>query len=163
MTKRRTNEHGLTEKEEKFCLEYIKNGGNASAAYRASHDVGANTKESSVNSQSCIIRARKHVSARIESLLATAAAGRGMTVESLVDEYAEAYRIAKEIGQPSAMVQATKAKQELLGLAKKILVHEGPDGEPLQPAIIQLVAPGYIEAIDEDDENEDEDDDDNDE
>ncbi len=38
----------LTEKQENFALEYVLNGGNATAAYRKCYDVGEDTQETTV-------------------------------------------------------------------------------------------------------------------
>ena len=38
----------LTEKQENFALEYVLNGGNATAAYRKCYDVGENTLETTI-------------------------------------------------------------------------------------------------------------------
>lgn len=38
----------LTDKQEAFALEYVMNGGNASAAYRKCYDVGEDTKDTTV-------------------------------------------------------------------------------------------------------------------
>lgn len=151
------NEFGLDEREENFCLEYLKSGDNSSAAYREAFKPKPSVKQESIWQGASRLLARPEIKARIATLKAEAAKGRGITVMDLVDEYAEAWRLAKDIAQPSSMVAATKAKAELLGLNKQTHVFESPDGSPLLPAFIQLVGPnGETAQVETDDEDGDE-------
>lgn len=151
MLDKRLNAHGLTEKQDNFCLEYIKNGGNAAEAYRATSNVKPTTKSASIWAEASKLLANPKVTLRIQQLKADAASGRGVTVETLIDEYAEAYRTALNGKQPAAMVAAVKAKAELLGLQKQTLVVQDPEGQPLRPVVIELVAPGYAAAQESED------------
>ena len=57
----------LTLKQEKFCQEYVKNGGNASAAYRAAYDT-KRLKQESVNRLAYELMQNIKITSRIESL-----------------------------------------------------------------------------------------------
>lgn len=59
----------LTQKQEKFCLEYIKTG-NASEAYRQSYDC-SNMQAKTINERSCRLLKECKISARIAELKKT--------------------------------------------------------------------------------------------
>jgi len=58
---------GLTEKQERFCIEYVDNGGNASEAYRVCYDTSKMKPESVWQSASRLL-ANVKVQARIEAI-----------------------------------------------------------------------------------------------
>ena len=74
---------GLTLKQEAFCRAYIENGGNASAAYRASYDC-QNTKEAVVNVKASELLRHGKVSVRIAEEQAKIAQKHGVTVDRIV-------------------------------------------------------------------------------
>lgn len=57
----------LTDKQERFAVEFATNGGNATAAYRAAYDAGGMAPHI-VNQQACRIAANPRVAARIAEL-----------------------------------------------------------------------------------------------
>ena len=57
----------LTLKQEKFCQEYISNGGNASAAYRAAYDT-AKMKEETVIRNACQLLKNNNITTRLKEL-----------------------------------------------------------------------------------------------
>lgn len=71
----------LTEKQENFALEYVLNGGNATAAYRKCYDVGEDTLETTVwrNAHDAVRNSK--VSARIDEIRAEHFSAKIMTIE----------------------------------------------------------------------------------
>ena len=55
---------GLTLKQEAFCVEYLKNGGNASAAYRAAYDAGG-MKPATINRKAKELMDNGKIAARL--------------------------------------------------------------------------------------------------
>ena len=126
-----TNEHGLTEKQEKFCHEFIKTG-NASEAYRNSYDAGK-MKPESVHRKAIEVLDHGKVSARIESMRTKVAEKRRLSLEDLLDELEQARTLAmaQETPQSSAAVAATMGKAKMLGYLSDKLQVSGADGGPL--------------------------------
>ena len=66
------------------------------------------------------LKANEHIRKRVEELQArnvqAQEAAVGVTIEQLRAQFAEAYAIAKELSQPTAMVAATTAQAKLAGL-----------------------------------------------
>ncbi len=112
---RAANEHGLTEKQESFCHEFIKTG-NASEAYRNSYDAGK-MKPESVHRKAHEVLENVKVSARIESMRKTIAIKRQTSIEDLLNELEQArtMALAQETPQSSAAVAATMGKAKMLG------------------------------------------------
>lgn len=57
----------LTVKQERFCLEYVANGGNASEAYRTAYDTSASA--STIGPKSCNMLKQDKIRARVDQLL----------------------------------------------------------------------------------------------
>lgn len=57
----------LTLKQEKFCLEYVRNGGNASEAYRAAYNA-EKMKPKTVNERASVLLSDNKVAARVKDL-----------------------------------------------------------------------------------------------
>lgn len=110
-----TNQHGLTEKQEKFCHEFIKTG-NASEAYRNSYNAGK-MKPESVHRKAHEVMDNVKVSARIEEMRSKVAEKRRASLEDLLDELEQARTLAmaQETPQSSAAVAATMGKAKMLG------------------------------------------------
>lgn len=90
----------LTDKQEAFAQEYVKNKGNASAAYRHAYDA-ENMKPESIWSEASILLKNPGVSARIEELKQEAAAKYEITMEEVVDGLRDARTMSyaeKDIG-----------------------------------------------------------------
>ena len=110
----------LTAKQEKFAQEYIKTI-NQSEAYRRAYDVGKNTKPETVWVEACKLMANPNVAQRVYELQQEAKERTLVTVESLTEELNEAYKLAKQEKQPSAMTGAVSVKAKIHGLdVKKI-------------------------------------------
>ena len=66
------------------------------------------------------LKANEHIRKRVEELQARNVQAQegaaGVTIEQLRAQFAEAYAIAKELTQPTAMVAATTAQAKLAGL-----------------------------------------------
>lgn len=62
------------------------------------------------------LRKKAHIRERIGELQQRAAKRHDVTIESVLDELEEARQVAKKCEQGSAMVSATKAKAQLMGL-----------------------------------------------
>lgn len=126
-----TNEHGLTEKQEKFCHEFIKCG-NASEAYRNSYNAGK-MKPESVHRKAHEVLENGKVSARVESMRAAVSKKRMLGLEDLLDELEQArsLALAQETPQTSAAVAASMGKAKMLGLLSDKVQLSGADGGPL--------------------------------
>lgn len=126
-----TNEHGLTEKQEKFCHEFIKCG-NASEAYRNSYNAGKMKPETVHTSANEVLNNPK-VAMRLESLRTQVAKKRMLGLEDLLDELEQArtLALAQETPQTSAAVAASMGKAKMLGLLSDKVQVSGPDGKDL--------------------------------
>lgn len=78
----------LTPKQEAFCLVYVETG-NASEAYRRSHDVGADTKPESIWQSASRVLSDLKVQSRIQALQDIAAERAGVTKERVLRELAK--------------------------------------------------------------------------
>lgn len=113
------NEHGLTEKQEKFCQEFMKNGGNASGAYRAAYDC-SRTKPASVNSLAKRLLDEVKITSRIRQLRSKVAQKHDITIDKLVAELEEARKLGlRSPRSAGACVNATMGKAKLLGFDKR--------------------------------------------
>ena len=124
---------GLTQKQEKFCVEYIRTG-NASEAYRQSYDC-SRMKSETVNREGFETLQNPKISARVDQLRADAAKRHEITVDSLTLELEEARNLAKEQGTAAAMVSATLGKAKLHGLLIDKGEISGKGGGPVQNQI----------------------------
>jgi len=79
-----------------------------------------------------------NISARVAEIQGKAAKKVELTLADIIEELQEARELSRVNGQGAAMVSASKAKAELLGLgaAKKIELG-GADGGPLQVQMIE--------------------------
>lgn len=116
----------LTPKQEAFCFAYIENGGNASAAYKASYNVKKATDKSVTELASTLLK-NVNVSSRLKELQAASQKRHEMTVDDIVKELEEAREIAKTLQIPNAgaMVSASLGKAKVLGLIKEKVEHSG--------------------------------------
>lgn len=116
----------LTVKQEAFCFAYIENGGNASAAYKASYNVKKATDKSVTELASTLLK-NVNVSSRLKELQAASQKRHEMTVDDIVKELEEAREIAKTLQIPNAgaMVSASLGKAKVLGLIKEKVEHSG--------------------------------------
>ncbi len=75
----RTNPHGLTDQQERFCLEYAANGGNATQAY-----ISAGYAVTGADASASKLLGNPRVRSRIGELQQTAAEKLGITQEYLL-------------------------------------------------------------------------------
>lgn len=79
---------GLTPKQEAFCLVYVETG-NASEAYRQTHDVGEDTKPESIWQAASRVLSDVKVQSRVQALQQIAAERAGITKEMVLRELAK--------------------------------------------------------------------------
>ncbi len=103
--------HGLTPKQEKFCLEYLECG-NASEAYRLSYNVGR-MKDSSVNRKAFELLQNGKIAARIDGLRAEAATVAVLTKASVLNDLS---RIKDEAMRPNEEGLMTKPEAAIKSL-----------------------------------------------
>ncbi len=102
----------LTNKQQAFCREYVKDSNGTQAAMRAGYsENGAKVRGSELLTISNVMR-------EIRRLLAELVQEMGITVESVHKLYSDAYVSAKTLSQPSAMVSAATGIARLGGLDK---------------------------------------------
>lgn len=124
---------GLTGKQEAFACAFIETG-NASEAYRRTHDVGADTKPESIWSAASRCLADVKVQSRVIELQAQARLLSLVSVGSLTQELEDARlkAMADDKGA-SAAVSATMGKAKLHGLLVEKAEVTGKDGKDLVP------------------------------
>lgn len=122
---RRTNEFGLTDKQEKFAQKFIELK-NASDAYRHAYDA-EKMNPNSVNRKAKDVADHVKVAARIAMLRGEIKQRHNVTVDSLIKELEDARRAAlgAETPQTSAAVAATMGKAKLCGLDKQLVELSG--------------------------------------
>ena len=106
----------LTLKQEHFIKAYIETG-NASEAYRIAYDADKMKAETIHRKASELVNNGK-IRARLNELQTEHKERHNMTVDDLIKELDEAREIAKENGNPTAMISAVMGKAKLLGLDK---------------------------------------------
>ena len=104
----------LTEKQEKFCVEYIRTG-NASAAYRHAYDT-SKSKESSVNVNACKLLADAKIAQRIEELRIPARETAQMTLADHLNDLKRLRDLAAAAENYSAAVTAETNRGKASGL-----------------------------------------------
>lgn len=94
-----SKEKKLTQKQEMFCDEYIKNGGNGTKAYRAVYKTDASTDET-IHQNASRMLARPHVLARINILKENLAKKHEIDRDYMVTGLKRAAELAFETGDP---------------------------------------------------------------
>jgi phage terminase small subunit len=79
---------GLTDKQEAFAHEYVRNGRNASDAYRTCYSVREGTKQATVNNAAWALLGHSGVAARIEKLSTASRSHMEATTERIILEAA---------------------------------------------------------------------------
>lgn len=128
----------LTVKQEGFALAYVETG-NASEAYRRSHDVGADTKPETVWSEASRLLATPKVAARVKDLQQEARDLAMVSIGTLTGELEEAR--VKAMGDEkgaSAAVSAIMGKAKLHGLLVEKAEVTGKGGAPLTSTVDDL-------------------------
>lgn len=106
----------LTLKQEYFVKAYIETG-NASEAYRIAYDADK-MKAETIHRKASELMNNGKIRARLNELQTEHKERHNMTVDDLIKELDEAREIAKENGNPTAMISAVMGKAKLLGLDK---------------------------------------------
>lgn len=104
----------LTVKQENFCQGVAK-GLTYSDAYRQAYNA-SKMKMETINRKAVELMSNGKVSARVEELKRRALQRYDLTVDDIVEELEDARKIARELGQSSAMVSASMGKAKLFGM-----------------------------------------------
>jgi hypothetical protein len=103
--------HKLTLKQDRFAHEYVRNGGNASAAYRTVYDC-AGSSESTVNVNSWKLVADAKIAQRIDAIESSV----GLTAEDIMADLNEDRDFAYQNRSPAAAISATVYKGKHIGM-----------------------------------------------
>ena len=129
----------LTPKQEKFAQVWHSTG-NKSEAYRQAYNAG-NMSAEVINVKAVEVAANGNVSVRFAELQKAAQKRNNVTVDTVSQMYLEAWKMAKSIENPSAMVSAASGMAKLHGLNapdKQHVDHSSSDGT-MRPTTIELV------------------------
>lgn len=105
-----------TQKKENFCQEYMRNGGNASDAYRFAYNC-ENMANETIWGNASDLKRSSMVSVRLEELEADARKRNEVTIDSLTEDLRTNMELAREEGQPAAANGAVMGIAKLHGLA----------------------------------------------
>jgi phage terminase small subunit len=136
----------LTFKQENFCKEYIKNGGNASEAYRKSYNCKNSSDKSVWEAASKLLKNAK-VAPRIAALRKEIS---DAFVWDRVDSLLLLAKVARDTtDRTSSRITAIKTINDMQGYTaptKNKHVFANPDGTPLQYNVVtNYVAPGDLD------------------
>lgn len=129
----------LTPKQEKFAQVWHATG-NKSEAYRQAYNAG-NMSETTINNKAYALSIEGEVAARFAEHQKAAQKRNNVTVDMVSQMYLEAWKMAKNIENPSAMVSAASGMAKLHGLNapdKQHVDHSSADGT-MRPTTIELV------------------------
>lgn len=104
----------LTVKQENFCQGVAK-GLTYSDAYRQAYNA-SKMKMETINRKAVELMSNGKVAARVEELKRRALQRYDLTVDDIVEELEDARKIARKLGQSSAMVSASMGKAKLFGM-----------------------------------------------
>lgn len=116
-----TPSRNLTLKQERFAIEYVRNGGNASAAYRAAYNA-QNMNEATVADEAYHLTRHPEVAPMIDQLEAEARTEAGLTPGFLASKLLRNLDDAADVGQYAASNRAA----ELIGRGWLGLFKDGP-------------------------------------
>ena len=103
----------LTQKQERFCTEYLKCG-NATQAYRIAYDK-PDMKMASANRRAKELIDNSKIQARLETLREPVVRDCRVTLDSHLKRLEELSRLAQEEGQASAAVKAEELRGKVCG------------------------------------------------
>ena len=129
----------LTPKQEKFAQVWHATG-NKSEAYRQAYNTGG-MSDSTIARKAVEVAENGNVTAMFERLQKAAQKRNNTTVDTLDAMFKEAWKIGREIKNPSAMVSAASGLAKLHGLNapdKQHVDHSSTDGT-MHPTTIELV------------------------
>jgi phage terminase small subunit len=104
----------LTEKQMAFVAAYLKNGGNATEAYRTAYP-GTRMNPNALKVQACRALDRPLVQAAIDAHRAKAARRAEITLEDSVDAQTKAMKMAEDSGNVAVYAAAAMNRAKLLG------------------------------------------------
>jgi uncharacterized ubiquitin-like protein YukD len=133
------NKDTLTVKQEKFAQAVVEIG-DKSAAYRKAFSCKKMTAKS-INERACVTSKILKVQSRIKELQDMALEKHSTTVESLLDEYDEAKKLALKIERPEAAIKAIDGKARITGHDKKVIDLKSTDGS-MTPVGINWIPSG---------------------
>jgi len=125
--------NGLTPKQEKFAVEYVKNGGNASAAYKAAYPASRKWKENAVNVAGSKMLARRKVSVRIEALRKAAEKRNEISIDRVLKEitaiaFVDPSEIWDDEGNMKPISEIPEsARRAIVGLEKKVVTGQSSE------------------------------------
>jgi phage terminase small subunit len=108
----------LTPQQEKFVQEYIATS-NASEAYKRAYPNALKWKQDSVKSKAYKMLQRDYIGNRIAQLQQKTQEKFEVTLESIIAEFDDAIKFAKELKTVPPIVKAITKKAELMGLFKE--------------------------------------------
>ena len=120
----------LTVKQENFCQGVAK-GLTYSDAYRQAYNA-SKMKMETINRKAVELM----VAARVEELKRRALQRYDLTVDDIVEELEDARKIARELGQSSAMVSASMGKAKLFGMIVDKKARTDSEGNDLDVPIV---------------------------
>ena len=129
----------LTPKQEKFAQVWHATG-NKSEAYRQAYNC-ENMSEATINNKAYALSLEGEITARFAEHQKAAQKRNNVTVDTVSQMYLEAWKMAKSIENPSAMVSAASGMAKLHGLNapdKQHVDHSSTDGT-MRPTTIELV------------------------
>lgn len=136
----KSDETGLTPKQEAFCRAFLETG-NATEAYRRSYDVEPNARDSWIHVEASQLLDNPKVAERLGVLRDELDRLSIYTVRRAMDEYEEARLAALALGQAGPAVAAVTGKVKLFGLDRPQRVEvTGRDGKPIQTETVDRTA-----------------------
>ena len=117
----------INTKQQAFVYHYCSNGFNGTqAAISAGYSENCAQQIATENLLKPVIKEEIH---KFKANIAETAE---LTALDLIKELEEARELAKKQGQGSVLVSATMGKAKLMGLDQQVLIHQGPNGGPIE-------------------------------
>lgn len=141
----------LTPKQEAFARAYVETG-NASEAYRMAYNVSESAKPEGIWVSACRTLAKTNVSLRVKQLKDEIKKKHEITAELLTEGYFEAWQIAKDEKQATALTGAVTALGKLHGLITEKVdhAHKHDIGQQFEAFIRSLSRERDVKTIDHD-------------
>ena len=132
----------LTLRQQQFCNEYVSNGGNATAAYKAAYN-SSNMLPATINRKAKTLMDTGKIRARIDQLTAPAAKKAALTVESHIEELSRLKEAAETAGHFTAAIRAEELRGKAVGFYLK---DNNPRSDQPCKIIIRRISPREIKA-----------------
>lgn len=139
---------GMTEKQEAFCVHFVRTG-NAAESYRLAYDVAEDARDDWLYVEACQMLDHPKIAPRIEQLREDARKISAYGILDALEELESARTLAHDEKQPGAAVSAVNGKVKLLGLGQPVRVAIGGDKGmgPVQLEAIKADADDFARAI----------------